>query len=616
MEEESQEVRWDSCKWDEMVKEVFNMIATSLPPDLTLVTEDGKRLEVHSLILKASSPIFRSILDKTNIGNFTAANTMIYMPGFVHEHLVSVVEFMYLGKTKVDSPLLEAFMTTFNSLGMPSNKLGKNTVPVTPSTSEEGRKDPMVGKTNDVTKRNEIYETEDGEIIEGNFMGSTSGEMENEKSVGNNFIDNQFERFSHPTPANCKTAEIPSDVDPENLGTFTQIIRRKDNQIGTNFECTKENEVEKNGVNLKSVSDFDPEIGSVDPDFVTPKQEGPELQDEDNGSVGNDGEIEAAMIKLRALSHESEESINLVNSESFSNTTHDKTPIAKKKGKRQKEKKEKTINSKKAKQGMDGRGESRGKIRNVTCEICGKHYRLMPFRKNNKYFQHMKRHKIRDHDCGCGIKFDSFNQKHRHMRVVHQGYFNCSLCPQNSNSSFATEQFFKEHKRSKHPEKEELPKLPYKETFTCKISKCKRTFIKKASMMYHANSSHDEEGPLVCDHCGKKMRSKIALSAHEKKVHNPEPCPICSKVVKKLRGHILTSHTDNSTLKVRCENCGKGFKDNGTLKSHEMNVHIKTRPFRCRYSCQNDIGYNDLSNRNSHEKKKHGGLFTQQVSES
>ena len=26
-----------------------------------------------------------------------------------------------------------------------------------------------------------------------------------------------------------------------------------------------------------------------------------------------------------------------------------------------------------------------------------------------------------------------------------------------------------------------------------------------------------------------------------------------------------------------------------------------------RYGC--DIGYNDVSNRNSHEKKKHGGLF-------
>ena len=38
-----------------------------------------------------------------------------------------------------------------------------------------------------------------------------------------------------------------------------------------------------------------------------------------------------------------------------------------------------------------------------------------------------------------------------------------------------------------------------------------------------------------------------------------------------------------------------------------MNVHIRSRPYNCRYGC--NMAYNDVSNRNSHEKKKHGGLF-------
>ena len=37
-------------------------------------------------------------------------------------------------------------------------------------------------------------------------------------------------------------------------------------------------------------------------------------------------------------------------------------------------------------------------------------------------------------------------------------------------------------------------------------------------------------------------------------------------------------------------------------------MHLKTRPFNCRYGC--DISYNDHSNRNAHEKKTHGKLFT------
>ena len=44
------------------------------------------------------------------------------------------------------------------------------------------------------------------------------------------------------------------------------------------------------------------------------------------------------------------------------------------------------------------------------------------------------------------------------------------------------------------------------------------------------------------------------------------------------------------------------------IEKHKMNVHIKARPFNCRYGCA--FAYNDYSNRNAHEHKKHGGLFT------
>ena len=74
-----------------------------------------------------------------------------------------------------------------------------------------------------------------------------------------------------------------------------------------------------------------------------------------------------------------------------------------------------------------------------------------------------------------------------------------------------------------------------------------------------------------------------------------------------------------------------------------MNVHLKLRPYSCRYGCEfgkfvfskrknnllklkhmffshfalhyelqffSCLAYNNLSNRNSHEKKKHGGLYS------
>ena len=242
----------------------------------------------------------------------------------------------------------------------------------------------------------------------------------------------------------------------------------------------------------------------------------------------------------------------------------------------------------------------------MTCEICGKHFRLMPFKKTNKYNEHMRRHETMSRDCGCNIEFANFNQKHHHMRVAHRGFLNCNLCFR----SFATEQFLKEHQAGKHPEKIEPQ---HREEFMCNI--CKRSFKKEESLIHHENTVHNETGPFVCSHCGKEKRSSISLAYHEKIVHNPSTCPACYKVVKNLYRHTQRNHTDNSILHAKCEHCGNGFIDRSSLRSHEMSVHIKARPFKCRYKCENDIGYNDLSNRNSHEKKKHGGIFLREFEE-
>ena len=101
------------------------------------------------------------------------------------------------------------------------------------------------------------------------------------------------------------------------------------------------------------------------------------------------------------------------------------------------------------------------------------------------------------------------------------------------------------------------------------------------------------------------------LNQHMKRVHRPSPCQVCGKIVKNMKQHISTLHKDDSEKKFRCDSCGKGFPGNAQLQSHKMSVHIKSRPYQCRYGgCENIPGYNDTSNRNSHEKKKHGKLFS------
>ena len=47
-----------------------------------------------------------------------------------------------------------------------------------------------------------------------------------------------------------------------------------------------------------------------------------------------------------------------------------------------------------------------------------------------------------------------------------------------------------------------------------------------------------------------------------------------------------------------------GYAHKTKLESHQMNVHIRARPYKCRVeNC--DADFNELANRNAHEKNVH-----------
>ena len=94
------------------------------------------------------------------------------------------------------------------------------------------------------------------------------------------------------------------------------------------------------------------------------------------------------------------------------------------------------------------------------------------------------------------------------------------------------------------------------------------------------------------------------MVSHEDKTS----CPECGLKVRHLKLHIEQVHTPDDQKPFQCQDCGKGFVEKRVLEHHRMNVHLKLRPYNCRYGC--DIAYNDTSNRNQHEKKTHGKLFT------
>lgn len=66
-------------------------------------------------------------------------------------------------------------------------------------------------------------------------------------------------------------------------------------------------------------------------------------------------------------------------------------------------------------------------------------------------------------------------------------------------------------------------------------------------------------------------------------VHRPKTaCDLCGKLVARMREHMESMHQAESEMSYRCDLCGKGFPNSQKLRDHNMNVHLKLRPYTCR----------------------------------
>ena len=79
--------------------------------DVTLVCEDGTKVDAHRLILAWSSPILMDIMNKTK-----QPQTLIYMRGTRLMDLAAVLDFLYTGEAEVEEDNLESFFALANDL--------------------------------------------------------------------------------------------------------------------------------------------------------------------------------------------------------------------------------------------------------------------------------------------------------------------------------------------------------------------------------------------------------------------------------------------------------------------------------------------------------------------
>ena len=79
--------------------------------DVTLACEDGQQVEVHKMVLIASSPFFLALLKRNR-----HTHPLVYMKGVKFEDLVAMVDFFYHGEANVFQENLESFLALAEEL--------------------------------------------------------------------------------------------------------------------------------------------------------------------------------------------------------------------------------------------------------------------------------------------------------------------------------------------------------------------------------------------------------------------------------------------------------------------------------------------------------------------
>lgn len=188
----------------------------------------------------------------------------------------------------------------------------------------------------------------------------------------------------------------------------------------------------------------------------------------------------------------------------------------------------------------------------------------------------------------CSKEFSSKRSLRKHIRTVHKfdsaKMIECMLC-------------LKKFKRKSHMDHH--IKSVHEKLKPFKCSYCAKTFTAKSTKRVH-ELSHTGDFPFICNFCGKGFRRSNQLKIHLD-IHTTIPellCPICKRSQSSkadLENH-LKIHSDK---RVQCTICGKFFSRNFHLIDHHNAVHLKLRPFKCKYC---ELAFGDRKTRRTHEK--------------
>ena len=93
-------------------KMLHELISSNLFTDVTLVSDDKKKIKAHRNILSASSSVLNNILEI----EANSSNSVVYLKGIQFSEIESLLQFIYFGQTSLDPHKLSEFLSLANNL--------------------------------------------------------------------------------------------------------------------------------------------------------------------------------------------------------------------------------------------------------------------------------------------------------------------------------------------------------------------------------------------------------------------------------------------------------------------------------------------------------------------
>eukprot|EP00092_Neocalanus_flemingeri_P038039 GFUD01041408.1.p1 GENE.GFUD01041408.1~~GFUD01041408.1.p1 ORF type:complete len:299 (-),score=62.60 GFUD01041408.1:57-953(-) len=224
--------------------------------DITLACDDDQ-LEAHKIILSASSVFFKSVIKRN-----PHSHPLLYLKGVKIDDLRPLLDFMYLGKTKVAQDHLETFLTLGKELGVKGLDRDEQTLDTEKTINEERNVDEYADIEKNAklkmcrsprmksSKKSEIMNVnvkmeENAQTIL-NFDDSETGLEFGKTLFQNANIDEVLTNDSNITEASDMS--IHSDIDAQ----IESLLVRVTNREGCRgWQCSECNKYSKFKANLK-----------------------------------------------------------------------------------------------------------------------------------------------------------------------------------------------------------------------------------------------------------------------------------------------------------------------------------------------------------------------------